>query len=461
MIPIYLKQVAFILNALYKGNNCKIDTISFDSRKIKKNHKSLFVVIRGKKFNGEEFVYEAIQNGAIAILNTRLLPIDIPQIIVDNVINSLKKIAIWLRNNINVKIIAITGSCGKTSVKEMVFNILKIHGKTLATKKNFNNNLGVLITLLAIKQHHKFAVIEIGGSQFNEIKLSSRLIRPDIVLINNITESHLSGFKSLYGVSVAKGEIFSGMLKNSIVVLNSDSHNWLLWKNKIQQQLVIWFGLRYSQKNFFHLISIIQKNLITKIKLKTPSGILNITLNMLGHHNVSNAIAASIISYLIGVNLINIELGLKSYFALPGRLFPIFLSKNCILLDDSYNANMGSMMASISVLQKMPGYRLIVIGDMLDLGLKSEIFLHKKLGIILSDTNIHKVFSIGCISQFTSDMSKKGHHYFNTEMLVTHIIQVLTQYPVTTILVKGSHDTKMYKVVEMLKGNFKYANIFI
>lgn len=461
MIPLYLKDISCILNVPYVGKNCKVHTISIDSRTIKKNQKCIFVAIRGKEINSEIFVHKAIKNGAIAILNTRLLPIDIPQITVYNTIAALRKIAKWLRNKINVKIVAITGSCGKTSVKEMVFEILNICGKTLATKKNFNNTLGVLLTLLELKQEHRFAVIEVGGSKFNEIQRSSRLIRPNLILINNIVESHLLGFRSLYGVSQAKGEIFAGMLDDSMILLNSDSHNWLLWKNAIKNQSVFWFGLKKCQKNFFHLINIIQKNLTTKIRLSTPTGILNIKINTIGNHNISNAIAASTLSYLLGVNLCTIKFGLKNFFALSGRLFPIFLNKNQILFDDSYNANIGSMIAAISVLRKMPGYRVIIIGDMLDLGINNEIFLHKKLGTILLQSNIHRVFSIGYISQYTSYISKKGKHYCNLELLLQDIMQILDKYPIVTMLAKGSHNTQIYKIVQILIRNTKYASIFI
>ncbi|AFA41389.1 UDP-N-acetylmuramoyl-tripeptide:D-alanyl-D-alanine ligase [Wigglesworthia glossinidia endosymbiont of Glossina morsitans morsitans (Yale colony)] len=461
MIPLYLKDISCILNVPYIGKNCKIHTISIDSRTIKKNQKCIFVTIQGKKNNSEIFIHEAIKNGAIAILNTRLLPIDMPQIIVRNTIEALRKIAKWLRNKINVKIVAITGSCGKTSVKEMVFKILNICEKTLATKKNFNNTLGVLLTLLELKKEHKFAVIEVGGSRFNEIQHSSYLIRPNLILINNIVESHLLGFRSLYGVSQAKGEIFSGMLNDSMILLNSDSHNWSLWKNKIKNQSVFWFGLKKCQKNFFHLIDIIQKNLITKIRLNTPTGTLNIKLNTIGNHNISNAIAASILSYLLGVNLCTIAFGLKNFFSFPGRLFPIFLNKNQILFDDSYNANIGSMIAAISVLRKMPGYRVIIIGDMLDLGVNNGIFFHKKLGTVLSQSNIHRVFSIGYMSQYSSYISKKGKHYYDIELLLQDIMQILNQYPITTILAKGSHDTQIYKIVQILIRNTKYASIFI
>lgn len=461
MIPLSLKDISCILNIPYTGKNCKIHAISIDSRTIKKNQKCLFVTIQGKKFNSEIFIHEAVKNGAIAVLNIRLLPINIPQLVVHNTMESLKKIAQWLRNSVNLKIVAITGSCGKTSVKEMIFKILSIYGKTLATKKNFNNTLGVLLTLLELNKSHKFAVIEVGGSQFSEIESSSLLIRPDLILINNIVESHLLGFRSLYGVSQAKCEIFSGMSNTGIVILNSDSHNWLLWKSKIKNRLIFWFGLKKNQKNFFHLTNVIQQNLTARMQLSTPTGILNIKLNTVGYHNISNAIAASMACYLLGVNLLTIEYGLNNFFSLPGRLFPIFLNKNQILFDDSYNANIGSMISAIAVLQKMPGYRVIIIGDMLDLGIKNEIFLHKKLGMILSRSNIHQVFSIGYISQYASYKSKKGKHYFNVELLLKDVMKVINQYPTSTILVKGSRNTQVYKIVQILKENIKYADIFI
>ncbi|BAC24356.1 murF [Wigglesworthia glossinidia endosymbiont of Glossina brevipalpis] len=461
MINLYLKDIALILNAKLIGNNCKINSISIDSRKIFNKKNCLFIAIKGKKFNGECFIKESIKNGAVAVINARKVNINIPHLIVKNTIISLLRLSKWIRENSKAKIIAITGSSGKTSVKEIIFNILNTFSNTIATKKNFNNNIGVPLTLLRLNKNHNFAIIEVGGNKFGEIKTSSNLIKPDIALINNISESHLSGFKSINGVSKAKEEIFSGIQgkKNGIIVLNYNSNDWKEWKKKLKDNLVFWFGIIKNKKKYFYLKNIKKENFCIKFSISTQKEECEVSLPLIGYHNLFNAMAAIAISFLVGASMESIKYGLKKSYPFKRRLFPIFLNKNKIIIDDSYNANVGSMISAISVLNNMPGYKIIIIGDILELGKQKEIIIHKNIGFFISKSKINKVFSIGYLSYFSSIFSKKGKHFYNIDYLISETIKMISRYPIITVLIKGSNKTDAYNIVKMLQESARHASM--
>jgi len=248
MIQISLNQLCSITNGMYfhndtyKKNNLTFNAISIDSKKIIPG--CLFIAILGKRFNAHRFINEAIIKGASAILVENKIKSDIPQIIVKDTTIALGKIAFWIRKQSKSHIIALTGSSGKTSVKEITTSILRHCGKTLSTFQNLNNNIGVPLTLLNLTSSHKYAVIEIGANHHKEISYSTQLTKPNIVLINNIHYSHLDGFKSLLGVSKAKQEIFIGLSKTGIAIFNADSHHWSRWKKNINTKNVIWFSIK-------------------------------------------------------------------------------------------------------------------------------------------------------------------------------------------------------------------------
>ncbi|XBC40939.1 MAG: Mur ligase family protein [Buchnera aphidicola (Nurudea yanoniella)] len=259
IIPIPFKTICSITNGtchnekFIKKNNLTFHFISIDSRKIILG--CLFIALIGKQFDAHDFIQEAVKKGASAILLEKKSDINIPQIIVKNTIIALGKIAKWIRKKSNAHIIAITGSSGKTSVKEITTSIVQCYGKTLSTFKNFNNNIGVPLTLLNLNKSHRYVIIEIGANQPNEILYSTNIVKPNIVLINNIHLSHLEGFKSLSGVSKVKQEIISNLPKHGTIIFNKDSHNWKTWKKNTKNHNIIWFSIKkkpkYSQITLF------------------------------------------------------------------------------------------------------------------------------------------------------------------------------------------------------------------
>ncbi|WP_238967842.1 UDP-N-acetylmuramoyl-tripeptide--D-alanyl-D-alanine ligase [Buchnera aphidicola] len=252
MISMSLKKIASITNGVLYGKNITIDHISINSKKILPN--TLFIALKGNKFDGHMFIEEALAKGCCAIVTTKKIISFISYIIVEDTTIALGKIASLLRNIIQPKILAITGSCGKTSVKEMAASILQKTHHIIYTTNNENNHIGVPITLLKLKATDKYGLIELGTNNPGEIRYISKISQPNIALINNIYHSHLAGFKSLLGISKEKSEIFSYLKNNSIVIINLDSHHLSKWKKKIKNRKIFYFSIEKKKKVIFLLL---------------------------------------------------------------------------------------------------------------------------------------------------------------------------------------------------------------
>lgn len=256
MISISLKTIALITNGQLFGKNLFIDNIIINSKKIIPD--CLFIALIGKNFDAHIFIQDAINKGCSAIITQKHIQYHISYILVKNTSLALGQIAAWVRKKTNAQILAITGSCGKTSVKEMTASILRKNGNTISTIGNFNNHIGVPLTLLQLNHLHKYAVIELGANKPGEISYTSNMSQPEIILINNIQYAHLQGFKSLFGVSQAKSEIFSGLQPNGIVVINLDSHHLSKWKKNIQNHHIIYFSIKKKNIVIFFLVILTQ-----------------------------------------------------------------------------------------------------------------------------------------------------------------------------------------------------------
>ncbi|WP_295164591.1 Mur ligase family protein [uncultured Buchnera sp.] len=252
MIPLSLKKISIITNGQLYGKNLIIHDIVIDTKKITLG--CLFIALKGKKFDAHIFIREAINKGCSAVISQKKINCNISYIVVEDTSIALGKIATWIRQKINPKILAITGSCGKTSVKEMTTSILKKNEKTISTTNNLNNHIGVPITLMKLTKQHKYGVIELGANNPGEIHYTSNLVQPNIVLINNIHYSHLEGFKSLLGVSKAKSEILSGLKSQGTVIINLDSHHLSQWKKKIKNKNIFYFSIEKKKKVIFFLL---------------------------------------------------------------------------------------------------------------------------------------------------------------------------------------------------------------
>ncbi|WWO99378.1 MAG: UDP-N-acetylmuramoyl-tripeptide--D-alanyl-D-alanine ligase [Candidatus Dasytiphilus stammeri] len=453
MIPISLIKLAKIIDGELIGSDIEICQIITDTRQ--NIEQALFIALIGKNFDAHDFVEQAINNNKIiAVIVSRILVINIPQIIVKNTSLALGKLAKWLRTQLTTKVIALTGSSGKTTVKEMLTAILKQCGNTLSTIGNMNNHIGVPLTLLQLNKEYLYTVIELGANHPGEIYYTVQLTNPEVVLINNITLSHLHGFGSILGVAKSKGEIFTGLVENGIAVINADSHYLQYWRHLLGNKLVWRFSLTPKPESHFFATNILLNVTSTQFTLNTPKGCIEVCLPLLGKHNIANALAAATLASAVDdISLENIKRGLAQLKGLPGRSYPILLDRNKLLIDDSYNANVGSMKAAASILSKMPGYRIMVVGDIAELG-DDSVRYHQMIGFIVRLAEIDKVISIGIMSKNISDLNYDGEHFYDQSKLIQRLQVLMEKYPKVTILIKGSRRARMENIVHSLQEKY-------
>lgn len=449
MIRVSLSQLASILHGAHHGAEVVIDEVTTDTRKITPG--CLFVALKGERFDAHDFAQQAKESGAAALLVSRLLDTDLPQLVVKDTRLAFGELAAWVRQQVPTRVVALTGSSGKTSVKEMTASILSQCGNTLYTAGNLNNDIGVPMTLLRLTPEHEYAVIELGANHQGEIAWTVSLTRPEAALVNNLAAAHLEGFGSLAGVAKAKGEIFTGLPANGIAIINADNNDWLNWQSVIGNRKVWRFSPNLATSDFsatnIHITSH-----GTEFTLRTPTGDVDVLLPLPGRHNIANALAASALAMAVGAPHQAIKAGLAKLKAVPGRLFPVQLAENQLLLDDSYNANVGSMTAAAQVLSEMPGYRVMVVGDMAELGDEAEA-CHQQVGDAAKAAGIDKVLSVGTLSEAISRASGVGEHFSDKQAVVARLKTLINEHSIITLLVKGSRSAAMEEVVRALQEN--------
>ena len=449
MIRVALSKLAAVLGGQLQGADTEISAVTTDTRKIEPG--CLFVALKGERFDAHDFAQNAVNGGAGALLVSRQLPLNVPQIVVADTRLAFGHLGAWVRQQVPTRVVALTGSSGKTSVKEMTASILSCCGNTLYTAGNLNNDIGVPMTLLRLTPEHQFAVIELGANHQGEIAWTVSLTRPEAALVNNLAAAHLEGFGSLAGVAKAKGEIFSGLSDTGTAIVNADNNDLPNWQVTIGSRTTWRFSPDKSDSDFTAKdVRVTTQG--TAFTLCTPQGAIDVLLPLPGKHNIANALAAAALSLAVGAPLSAIKEGLAALKAVPGRLFPILLAENQLLLDDSYNANVGSMTAAVQVLSGMPGYRVLVVGDMAELG-EESLDCHRQVGNAARDAGIDKVLSVGTLSEVLSQASGAGEHFANKAALVSRLHNLITTHTAITILVKGSRSAAMEEVVHALQEN--------
>ncbi|GAB7266645.1 UDP-N-acetylmuramoyl-tripeptide--D-alanyl-D-alanine ligase [Dickeya oryzae] len=450
MISVSLQQLADVLGARLVGENLTISDVSTDTRKL--NAGCLFIALRGEKFDAHDYAADAVNNGATALLVSKHLPIDVPQLVVEDTRLALGVMAGWVRQQSRARVVALTGSSGKTSVKEMAASILRHCGNVLYTAGNFNNDIGVPLTLFRLTPEHDYAVIELGANHIGEIAYTTAMVRPEAALVNNLAAAHLEGFGSLEGVAQAKGEIFGGLPSQGVAIVNADSHDEARWQNVLTGKTLWRFSPQGRAGVDFYASDIRVSERGTDVVLHTPMGDIAVTLPLPGRHNIANALAATALALAVGASLEAVKSGLEQLQAVPGRLFPIALAPGKLLLDDSYNANVGSMTAAAQVLAEMPGYRVLVVGDMAELG-QDALACHRQVGETAREANIDKVLSVGTLSALIGEASGAGEHFDNKAALIDRLRALVTQHNTITVLIKGSRSAAMEQVVHALQEN--------
>lgn len=453
MISLTLTQLAKITSGRIESvpnSEFVIENVSTDSRKI--GESCLFIALKGERFDAHDFAEQVVADGAKVLLVDHKLAVNCPQVVVKDTRIAMGQLAAWVRQQVSARIVGLTGSSGKTSVKEMTASILAERGKTLYTAGNLNNDIGVPLTLFRLTPEYDFAVIEMGANHPNEIAYTTNIVKPETALVNNLFGAHLAGFGSPEGVAKAKGEIYQGIPEEGTAIVNLDSYSE---KWQFQPRQTVWYySLTQQPKADFYPTDIQINQLTTDFVLHTPVGHVDITLPLPGVHNIANVLAASALAISVGASLEDIKNGLANTKAVPGRLFPVRLAEHKVVLDDTYNANDGSMIAAIQVLEKMPGYRILVVGDMGELGDYAEE-CHQRVGVAAKQAGLDKVFSVGQLSELISEFSECGEHFTVKSDLLTRLIPLAQQNDVVSILVKGSRSSAMEDVVNALKECFE------
>jgi len=450
MIPVTSEQLALITAGEQIGKSVTLSHITTDTREIIEG--SLFVALIGERFDAHQFAEQAINAGASALLVSRRLEVAATQIVVEDTRIAFGKIGAWVREQVPAKVVGLTGSSGKTSVKEMTAAILKQCGETLYTTGNLNNDFGVPMTLLRLTPEHRFAVIEMGANHQGEIAYTTHLVKPEVALVNNLAAAHLEGFGSIEGVAKAKGEIFQGLPPHGVAILNAESNDRDNWQPVLADKRVLTFSAteQGQRKDDYYATDVNFTVEGTAFRLHTPNGTCEVILPLPGQHNIANALAAAALSQSVGASLDAIKQGLATLTAVPGRLYPIKLSDSVLLLDDSYNANVGSMTAAANVLASMPGYRIMIAGDMGELGEDTES-CHRKVGKALHEAGVDKVLTVGQYSQWIAQESQVGEVLATKSLLAERARELIQEHQVVTLLVKGSRSAAMEEIVMSLQ----------
>lgn len=435
------------------GKDVVISSFSIDTRTL--SLADLYIAIKGQNFDGHKFVKKAEVAGASAVLVEKECETALPQIIVNDSHLALAELAGVWKNKAKVKTLAITGSNGKTTVKEMAAAILNVDASVLFTKGNLNNDIGVPLTLLKLQQHNEYAVIEMGANHSGEIAYSSQYARPDIAVITNAGAAHIEGFGSLAGIARAKAEIIESLSNKGIAVLNKDDEFYGLWKKIAKDRKVTTFGLDETADVTAKDIEFSTNNseFITDFVLTTVDDEITIKLGLAGRHNVINALAAAAGCLSLGIKLPQIKLGLEKMKPVTGRLQLLNGKKGSLVIDDTYNANPSSVKAALDVLMKCEGEPWFVMGALAEMGADS-VKRHKELGDLIRSKNVVRLLAIGSDAEFTSMNFGVGATFFNSQaQLIDYLEQEINGDE--TVLIKGSRSQKMENVVAALVSDFR------
>lgn len=451
MIKVTLSQIANITRGELFGDDLLIDAVSTDTRAI--DNGALFFALVGERFDAHNFCQQAVDAGAGALLVQKHLDVNVPQVVVSDTKMALGELASWVHQTCQTPTVAITGSCGKTTVKEMVASILQLKGKVLFTAGNFNNDIGVPLTLLRSQQDDDYAVIELGANHIGEIAYTTQLVKPDIALVNNVAAAHLEGFGSIDGVKQAKGEIYQGLAAGSIAIVNLDSNGETKWESVLADKEVITFSQSNSAADYYasNIVMNAAGEASFNLHIAASSQEIELSLGIIGQHNVANAIAASIIALQMGATLEEVRAGLKHLNKVKGRVEVEALSEKIKLIDDSYNASVPAMKAAVDLLAAFPGLRWLILGNMAELG-EESLALHRQVGEHAAPQKFEHVLTYGADAKVISELCQ-GIHFETHQEMIEYIKQHLDQaVPENhTILVKGANGARMFEVAAALK----------
>ncbi|MBE0493101.1 MAG: UDP-N-acetylmuramoyl-tripeptide--D-alanyl-D-alanine ligase [Thiomicrospira sp.] len=446
---------AKLIDATGDANQRVCMGVSTDSRSTRPG--DCYIAIKGERFDGHAFIDQAIKQGAVVLLVSEPGDYAVPSLLVDDTRIALGLMANGHRQSQHLnRLIAVTGSNGKTTVKTLLAHILQTQAPTWATPGNLNNDFGVPRTLLQISAQHRYAVIEMGANHIGEIDYLTRIAQPDVALITLAAEAHLEGFGSLQGVIDTKGEIFNGLSDQGVGVINTDSPGFEQWRNQLAGKKIMTFGraeqadirIKNGQSN--------PKGIEFELVIKNQ--VHSVNMPIMGLHNAMNAAAACAVCLAIGLSWPQIQPGLESFQGVAGRL-QTYQSAQGLLIDDSYNANPSSVKAAIDTLAALPGKTVLCLGAMAELGSGSQD-AHIQVGDYARQQGVDYVFGFGEATQatltaFNASPSQPLSHAEMTDQ----VQQLINTHQPIDILIKGSRSAQMERVVEAILERNQYARL--
>jgi UDP-N-acetylmuramoyl-tripeptide--D-alanyl-D-alanine ligase len=442
-----LSQAAEVLHGELLGNDILFTAVSKDTRSIKQG--DLYVAIKGERFDGHAFVEQARQAGAVAALVQQQQAVELSQVCVDDTLDALGQLAANWRSRFTGKLIGLTGSNGKTTVKEMCRHVLQqvvAQDEVLATEGNLNNDIGMPMTLLKLREQHRYAVIEMGANHAHEIDYLTRIARPDVAIVNNAGPAHLQGFGSVENVASAKAEIFNGLGEQGVAVINLDDDFASMWLTVCKHRKVISFAYDNQQADVYTQ----QTGQGLLVHFGDASALLQLAVP--GKHNVMNALAATAALLALDIELAVIAGALASFQNITGRLKIVQLGNGAQLIDDSYNANPASVKAGIDVLVTQTEHSVLVLGDMGELGDAAQQ-LHAEVGRYAKRAGVDRLLATGKTSAAAAEAFGDGAAFYaGRDELVRELRDSLTAD--TSVLVKGSRFMQMEKIVAALVDTF-------
>ena len=440
-----LSLAAKAMNGLLLGVDTEFTTVGTDSRKIAEGE--LFFALKGEFFDGHQYVEQALKQGAVAVVISDEACKARPAILVKDTLLALGELAKAWRSQFALPVVAVTGSNGKTTIKEMIASILIAQTGSAqavhATVGNFNNHIGLPLTLLNMQAKHQYAVLEMGMSHLGEIDYLTHIAKPNVAVIGNAGTAHIGEVGSRDNIAQAKGEIFAGLADGGVAVINADDAYADYWKGLNANRTVLTFGLKNSADVTAKVEYVAHDQ--QHVQLATPKGNIGFNFNALGEHNVRNALAASAVAVALDIPLKAIATGLENFAGVKGRLTQLEGINQSLVIDDTYNANPDSMRAAIDVLVKQSGTKLMVMGDMGELG-DAARQLHAEIGKYAQEKGVDVFYTLGENSRAAADAF--GHNATSFAE-ITNLVDVLkkSMNKNTVVLVKGSRFMKMERVV--------------
>ena len=445
-----LSALALAVNGVVLGEDVSFTSVGTDSRNIEPGQ--LFVALKGECFDGNQYAEQALLQGAAAVLISDDALTVRPAVLVKDSRLALGQLAAYWRQTMPARVVAVTGSNGKTTTKEMLAAILvaasgdaaSVH----ATAGNLNNDIGLPLTLLKTQSQHRYVEAEMGMNHLGEIDYLTHIARPNVAVINNAGIAHIGELGSRENIAKAKGEIFAGLDAQGVAVMNADDAFFSYWQSLNTTRKVVTFAL-HAAADVTATYAEFEGHLV--VKFKTPEGIFDTTLQVMGQHNVYNALAASATAVALGISNAHIAQGLAAFSGVYGRLQRKLGLNGATLIDDTYNANPDSMKAAIDVLSQYAQPRIFVMGDMGELGANAAE-MHASIGRYAKEKGIEKMLSFGELSRLAAaQFGAGGMHFDALDALIDHVNTLMKQGVV--VLVKGSRFMRMERVVQALQEN--------